>query len=96
MSALFGLAAYVRARLKVGRDLMALWFLGAIWCALVVVLLMVGQPILAAMTAIAALADNMGIGDQQGDGGAGKASRSGRWGWLFATLLASLVIAYGS
>jgi len=61
---------------------------------LVMVLLVVGQPILAAMAAIAALADNMSAGSRQDNGNALGASRPGRWSWLFVTLLTSLVIAY--
>lgn len=94
VSALFGLGAYARARLTVGRCAGAVWLLGAIWVVLVMVLLVVGQPILAAMAAIAALADNMSAGSRQDDGSALGASRLGRWSWLFVTLLTSLVIAY--
>ena len=42
VSALFGLAAYARARLTVGRCTGALWLLAAVWLVLVVVLLVIG------------------------------------------------------
>ena len=96
VSALFGLGAYARTRLTVGRCAGAVWLLGAIWVVLVMVLLVVGQPILAAMAAIAALVDNMSAGSRHENGNALGSSRPGRWGWLFATLLTSLVIAYRS
>jgi len=94
VGALFGLAAYARARLTTDNCRGAIWLLRAIWVVLVVGLLVIGQPVLAAMTATAALADSMAVSDRNDDASAVKTAHPGRFGWLFATLVTSLVIAY--
>jgi len=90
--AVMGLAAYARARLEAGRSALALWILGAVSALLVAVLLMLGQPVLAAVAAAAALADNMRAGERPKDGQV--ASPPGRLGWLVASLFASLAVAW--
>jgi len=94
VSALFGLAAYAGAWLRHERNVGALRLLAIIWLVLIIATLVVGQPILAAMGAIAGLADCMAAGIGLGGGAVRVPFRQGKWGWLLATLLASLVIGY--
>ena len=85
VAALIGLAALARAAQQGDRPVGGRRLLGIVWAVFVTAMLVARQPIAAGVTAIAGLAELMGLGVST--------SRTARIGWLAAMLLAALIVA---
>jgi len=87
VAALVGVHAYARTRLGEGYRGPVRWFLRATWASLILALLIARQPILAALVAVASLAEGMSYG-------AVRLARPSRLGWLLSLLVVALAMPY--
>ena len=91
LAALVGLGVYARERLQVSGSILAAGLAGIVWCSFVVALLMGQQPILAAIVAVAALAEKMSnTGSSRGKG----VSLARTAGWFTSMLILGLAVGY--
>lgn len=96
VGALVGVGSYARARLWRGKDTLALWLLRTIWWLLVATLIIAQQPILGAVVAAAALADEIPLTGMPGkrDVRLDANVPLGRLGWSVTMLVMSLAVIY--
>ena len=93
VAVLIGLHAYARMRLGERQRSPALWLLRATWAILILALLVTRQPILAALVAMAALAEGMFYWASHPDR-AYTQSYPSRLGWLLTMLFVALAAPY--